>query len=295
MTSAEIYQFPATPAGEVRGKRGPQVEDGYTRIANELYEAITNVHTCPVTIRQMRIVLAVIRRTYGFNKTMDRIADTQVAADTGLPRQMVNKAKNELIDMRVLVSNGRQLGVNKHYDEWDFSSRPVKKAPKTKQSQNADSDSKMLTQNVSKDGTHKRQKDMTTSPYGEESTADAARPAQQKKSSLPSCPHGELIDLWAEIMPDKRQPIRSMWTKGARAKNLAARWKQGFSITNEKTGEPLYTDQTSGIEWWGKFMRFLRKSDFLMRDDSRFFGLDWIAKAENFEKILELKYHGGDA
>jgi len=31
------------------------------------------------------------------------------------------------------------------------------------------------------------------------------------------------------------------------------------------------------------------------RDDSRFFGLDWIAKAENFEKILELKYHGGDA
>lgn len=32
-----------------------------------------------------------------------------------------------------------------------------------------------------------------------------------------------------------------------------------------------------------------------MRDDSRFFGLDWIAKSENFEKIMELKYHGGDS
>ena len=27
--------------------------------------------------------------------------------------------------------------------------------------------------------------------------------------------------------------------------------------------------------------RFLRHYEFLMRDDSRFFGLDWIVKAEN--------------
>ena len=125
--------------------------------------------------------------------------------------------------------------------------------------------------------------------------AETAPKKRSGSSSLPSCPHGDLLDLWAEIMPDKRQPIRSMWSKGARSKNLAARWKQGFSIKHEQTGEPLYTDTESGIAWWGKFFAFLRKSEFLMRDDSRFFGLDWIAKAENFEKIMELKYHGGDA
>ena len=130
-----------------------------------------------------------------------------------------------------------------------------------------------------------------------EATANAETASKKRSgsSSLPSCPHGDLLDLWAEIMPDKRQPIRSMWSKGARSKNLAARWKQGFSIKHEQTGEPLYTDTESGIAWWGKFFAFLRKSEFLMRDDSRFFGLDWIAKAENFEKIMELKYHGGDA
>lgn len=139
-----------------------------------------------------------------------------------------------------------------------------------------------------------------TSSYEEEFTADADSPADGSKSSkakdaLPNCPHADMLDLWAEIMPDRRQPIRSMWTKGARAKNLAARWKQGFSITNEQTGNPLYTDTASGLEWWGRFFRFLRKSEFLMRDDSRFFGLDWIAKSENFEKIMELKYHGGES
>jgi len=142
---------------------------------------------------------------------------------------------------------------------------------------------------------------MNTPSYEGEATADADAPGEPsvdekpKTPTLPACPHGEILDLWAEIMPEKRQPIRSMWTKGSRAKNLSARWKAGFSIINEQTGEPLYTDLETGIAWWGKFLRFLRKSDFLMRDDSRFFGLDWIAKRENFEKIMELKYHGGES
>lgn len=269
--------------------RGPQVEDGYTRIANELLEVVINSQTCPVTLRQLRVVMAVIRKTYGFNKKVDRISDGQLAAETGMSRQNVNTAKRELLAMGVLLMEGHKIGVNKHHQEWDFSAKPEKDNLR----QTRDSVSKPETKSVSKTGTHKRQKDMNTSPIGEESSAGADVPPGEPKSSLPNCPHGELITLWAEIMPEKRQPIRSMWS-GARAKALATRWKQGFSITNEQTGAPLYIDTASGIEWWGKFFRFLRKSEFLMRDDSRFFGLDWVTKAENFQKILELKYHGGD-
>lgn len=272
------------------GSRGPQVEDGYTRIANELFEAVTNSQTCPVTLRQLRVVLAVIRKTYGFQKKADRISDGQLAAETGLTRQNVNQAKRELLAMGVLLMDGHKIGINKHHQDWNFDARPVKDNLR----QSRDSVSKPETKSVSKSGSHKRQKDIT-SPYGEESTAEADdAPSKSKGSSLPNCPHHELLALWAEIMPEKRQPIASMW-KGARAKNLAARWKQGFSILNEQTGQPLYHDTDSGIEWWGRFFRFLRRSDFLMRDDSRFFGLDWVAKNENFAKILEMKYHGGDA
>ncbi|MBY5942799.1 replication protein [Halomonas sp. DP5N14-9] len=155
--TAQIFQFPSAPEAP-REKRGPQVEDGYTRIANELFEAVTNSHTCPITLRQMRIVLSVIRKTYGFNKKTDRISDGQLAAATGISRQNVNAAKRELLAMNVLFTDGQKLGVNKAYAEWDFTARPEKDNLK----QTRDTVSKAETKNVSKAGSHKRQKDITT-------------------------------------------------------------------------------------------------------------------------------------
>ncbi len=291
--SAKLYQFPKPPPGGSEEKRGPQVEDGFTRIANELFEAII---TAPLTDRERRVAMAVMRLTYGWNKKADRIADSQIADVCHLPRQRVNKVKQDLIAKKVIKVEGPGHGLtslNKHYDEWEFTARH---APKPRGDRKGDNVTHGGDKECTPRGCTPKTQDMSTSPYGEEATADAAAPRSAvKKSNLPPCPHNELLDLWAEIMPDRRQPIRSMWTKGARAKNLAARWKQGFSITNEQTGQPLYADTESGLEWWGRFFRFLRKSEFLMRDDSRFFGLDWIAKSENFEKIMELKYHGGES
>lgn len=122
-------------------------------------------------------------------------------------------------------------------------------------------------------------------PYSESSDS---------RPSVPQCPHQDILDLWAEVMPDKRQPNRSMWPNSARARALSARWKQGFSITNDQTGDPLYYDRDSGIDWWRRFFRFLRTSEFLMRDDSKWFGIDWVCTNSNFAKIMEMKYHGGD-
>lgn len=295
MSSAEIYQFPSTPQGEVREKRGPQVEDGYTRIANELFEAVTNAQTCPVTLRQMRVVLAVIRKTYGFNKKADRISDGQLAAETGLSRQNVNKAKRELIAMRVLYLDGHKLGVNKHCEQWDFSAKPEKDNLR----QTRDSVSKPETKSVSKSGSHKRQKDSNTSTNVEERIGEPTRDEsieehKSPKAKLPDCPHNEIIDLWAEVMPDKPQPSKNMWQGTERARHLAARWKAGFAIKHERTGEPLYTDLQSGLDWWSRFFRFLRKSEFLM-GDNRWFKLAWVAKRENFVKIMEMDYHDGGA
>ncbi|UQI42724.1 replication protein [Vreelandella venusta] len=293
MSSAEIYQFPSTPTGEVREKRGPQVEDGYTRIANELFEAVTNAHTCPVTLRQMRVVLAVIRKTYGFNKKVDRISDGQLAAETGLSRQNVNKAKRELIAMHVLYLDGHKLGVNKHCEQWNFSAKPEKDNLR----QTRVSVSKPETKSVSKSGSHKRQKDSNTSTNVEERIGEPTRDESieddsTSKPQLPNCPHSEIIELWAEIMPDKPQPSKNMWQGTERARHLAARWKAGFTIKHERTGEPLYTDLQSGLDWWGRFFRFLRKSEFLM-GDNRWFKLAWVAKRENFVKIMEMDYHDG--
>lgn len=82
-------------------------DDGYTRLANELYEELIGAN---LTRNQAKVAHAVCRKTYGFNKKMDRIADSQISQITRLPRQKVNKAKNELIQMCVLVREGMLIG-----------------------------------------------------------------------------------------------------------------------------------------------------------------------------------------
>ncbi|WP_242503204.1 replication protein, partial [Serratia proteamaculans] len=98
-------------------KRVADTDDGYTRLANELYEELIGAN---LTRNQAKVAHAVCRKTYGFNKKMDRIADSQIAVLTNLPRQKVNKAKNELILMKVLLKEGALIGPNKSLEEWQI-------------------------------------------------------------------------------------------------------------------------------------------------------------------------------
>ncbi len=115
MNTAEVINFPAPQRREV--VKVADVEDGYTRIANELYEELIGAN---LTRNQAKVAHAVCRKTYGFNKKMDRIADSQIAELTRLPRQKVNKAKNELIAMKVLIKEGQLIGPNKNLSEWEI-------------------------------------------------------------------------------------------------------------------------------------------------------------------------------
>lgn len=114
---------------------------------------------------------------------------------------------------------------------------------------------------------------------------------KSKKTKLPACPIDTIINLWSEIMPDKKQPLVSIWKQGQNGVNLSNRWKQCFSIQHSREDRKLYHDLDSGIEFWRLLFQHLRRSEFLMADDRNFFGLDWIVKKANFEKILEGKYH----
>lgn len=115
MNTAEILQFPSEGGGQEQ--RVADTDDGYTRLANELYEELIGAN---LTRNQAKVAHAVCRKTYGFNKKMDRIADSQLALITRLPRQKVNKAKNELLDMRVLQREGQLIGPNKSLSEWQI-------------------------------------------------------------------------------------------------------------------------------------------------------------------------------
>ncbi len=110
--------IPFRPSVTVVERQVADIDDGYTRIANELLEAVM---AADLTARQLKVVLAVIRKTYGFGKKFDRITNTQIAEMTGIHHTHVCKAKNEMIAMNIIVTNGLAIGVNKVISDWNFS------------------------------------------------------------------------------------------------------------------------------------------------------------------------------
>ena len=150
MSLAEVFYLSKSEPVE-QERRVADIDDGYTRFANELLEAIASAD---LTARQLKVMLAYVRKTYGFNKKTDRIADEQIAQLTGLSRQNVNKAKKELISMNCLFMDGNQIGVNREVSAWQFSKcLQVSNFVSKLETKNV---SKLETLNVSKLETHKR-------------------------------------------------------------------------------------------------------------------------------------------
>lgn len=103
---------------DVMERRVADTDDGYTRIANELLEAVMSAD---LTARQLKVALAVMRKTYGFGKKTDRITNTQIAGMTGIHHTHVCTAKNEMIAMNVIITSGSQIGINKVVSDWNFN------------------------------------------------------------------------------------------------------------------------------------------------------------------------------
>lgn len=62
---AQQIVVPIRPDLQVVEQRMADIDDGYTRVANELLEAIASAD---LTARQLKVMLAYVRKTYGFNK-----------------------------------------------------------------------------------------------------------------------------------------------------------------------------------------------------------------------------------
>ncbi|QZN97331.1 replication protein [Symbiopectobacterium purcellii] len=116
MSVARISDY-QKPQLEVVEHRVADTDDGFIMLAMELYEELIGAN---LTRNQAKVAHAVCRKTYGFKKKMDRIADSQLAEICRISRPKANIAKNELIAMKVLVKDGSKIGPNKNISEWEI-------------------------------------------------------------------------------------------------------------------------------------------------------------------------------
>ena len=114
---------------------GPQCEDGYTKLANELLDALCHTR---IPGEPMQIFLTILRKTYGFGKKSDRIPLSQFVEATGITKTHVSRAIAKLAEMNIIAvtQNGNAVTqngngsiatyeINKHYSTWNALPKKV--------------------------------------------------------------------------------------------------------------------------------------------------------------------------
>lgn len=102
----------------------PQVENGHTRIANELLEALARIRI-PGEARQVLDVI--LRKTYGFQKKEDSISLSQFSLFTGILKPNICASLKQLREMNLIIqkdnATANMYSINKDYTSW----RPLSK------------------------------------------------------------------------------------------------------------------------------------------------------------------------
>jgi phage replication O-like protein O len=96
--------------------------DKFTKIANEL---LVNMVAFKFNGTQFKIILTVIRYTYGFNRKEHYISNSFLAKATGSTLRAIKKEMKVLLEERVIIvtketdnRNSRKLMLNKDYEQW---------------------------------------------------------------------------------------------------------------------------------------------------------------------------------
>lgn len=98
----------------------PQLENGYTRIANELLERLT---LPGINGSEYRIVIFVLRKTYGFQKKQDRIPLSQFQKGLEMKRANVVRTIKTLVAKRILAKDKNTYSINKNWEQWVVAKR----------------------------------------------------------------------------------------------------------------------------------------------------------------------------
>lgn len=168
----------------------PQVEDGYTRIANEIMEALARVR---IPGEAMQVLLTIIRKTYGFQKKEDAISLSQFSLSTGIVKPSIVRALNLLFSMNIISKNANgkvtRYGINKDFTQW----KPL--AKKLIVSENANDRLQKSKCYGSENATYKRKKET----YTKESCSNI--PGLDILKTIPGYPFDEKID--AQFLTEK--------------------------------------------------------------------------------------------
>jgi phage replication O-like protein O len=100
----------------------PQLEDGYTSIANELLDQFGRLWNIITSKYDFPILCVLIRKTYGYHKKSDKISISQFSQLTGIPPRVICRSLNNLCSANIITKNKNgginEYGLQKDYSQW---------------------------------------------------------------------------------------------------------------------------------------------------------------------------------
>ncbi|EDG6500857.1 replication protein [Salmonella enterica subsp. enterica serovar Typhimurium] len=212
--TAEVINFPVPDVAH-KEPRVADLDDGFTRIANEILEAVMHAG---LSQHQLLVFMAVMRKTYGFNKKSDWVSNEQLSELTGILPHKCSSAKSALVKRGILTQTGRVIGINKTVSEW--SSLPVKgteKKPYLEKVNLPESGKKSLPE--SGNGYYPNQvntKDTITKDSKDNSNKPPKPPRavsfDASSVQLPDWLSSIIWSSWVEYRRDLKKPIKSQQT-----------------------------------------------------------------------------------
>jgi phage replication O-like protein O len=118
----------------------PQKENGHTDIAHEILETLARQRLSP---NEWRVLMVIFRKTYGWQKSEDRIPLSQFVKMTDMKKPNVHRAITQLIRRNIVIRTDNKKRATyrfqKNWEKWKKLSVPIKPSSNTIYSNENDS------------------------------------------------------------------------------------------------------------------------------------------------------------
>jgi len=250
----------------------PQIENGFTKIANELFDEILKRD---FSKRELKIIFVIIRKTYGWNVKEDEISIRYFEGATGIRFRHVVDTLNELHSKKIIHfsrhpghSQKRKISLNKDYDKWLTDTKTVS-VSKTDRYQNSNSsDTKTVSETDTETVSNKERKENNKESsafsffwnlYDKKTGKKEALTEWEKLSSLDKQKILEYIPAYKSKEPDqqfRKNPVNFLKSEI---------WKEPIEFThkevssNKKYSYDEITSQCKGLSpeetkaFWNNF------------------------------------------
>jgi phage replication O-like protein O len=97
----------------------PELNEGFTQIANELLTALAKAQMQgTITGRERAVIDFIIRYTYGYHEEIATLRTSFIAKELETTSYNVSKILKRLQEKNIIVRDGDEIAFNKHYNDW---------------------------------------------------------------------------------------------------------------------------------------------------------------------------------